>query len=93
MNRVTVNASLYRIHPHAFVGLDKRQAKERAHNLRSTDDPGVYEVLRTVEFKRGESLLLNTEGLSRAESTALTAVGDEAQPAEKRPAKGRQKAA
>jgi len=55
----------------AIVGLDRAQYKDRAHNLKPTPTPGVYETLKPVEFKKGEVIEVSPEGLSRSDQTAL----------------------
>ena len=76
MNKVIVKSGPFRVYPGVVIGLDPAQAQPRAHNLRATGDRDVYEVLGIVEFKRGESFLIKTDGLSRAEMDSLGAPAD-----------------
>lgn len=71
MQKYTVKGDKLSLGVGALIGLDRGQYKDRAHNLKPTEVPGVYETVQPVEFKKGETVEVAPEGLSRADQAAL----------------------
>lgn len=53
------------------IRLNKKQALPRMHNLRALRQPGMYEVVKPVEFKSGEVIGLPADSLSKASRASL----------------------
>lgn len=71
MQKFTVKGDKLSLGVGALVGLDRGQYKDRAHNLKPTEVPGVYETVQPVEFKKGETIEVAPEDLSRADQAVL----------------------
>ena len=57
--------------------LTTRQAATRMHLLKPLKERGMYEVVKPVEFKRGEVIGVPESSISKAAKTALTSVEQE----------------
>lgn len=82
---------LAQFHPGAKLGLTAEQAKTRAHNLKDLGD-GVYEVLRSVQFKAGE--VIGVESLNRAQEALFApspAEVEQSAPRTEAPKRGRRR--
>lgn len=79
MQKFTVKGDKLSLGVGALVGLDRQQYKDRAHNLKPSEIPGVYETLRPIEFKKDEEIEVAPEALSRADQAAL-GIKDKAAP-------------
>lgn len=53
MNEVIVDCSFLNVNC-GLVKLTEKQAKDRIHNLKETEDKGIYEVVKQIQFKNGE---------------------------------------
>lgn len=74
---------LAEFHAGEKLGLTPEQVKTRAHNLKDLGD-GVYEVVRSVQFKAGEVICVETPTTRAAAAVFQKPVEVAAKPTRKR---------
>jgi len=77
LKEVKVTGRFYRINA-GVVGLTKEQAKKRAYGLEEVKGKkGVYNVVKTVEFKRGEVIRIEEKDIEKASRAMLEPIDGE----------------
>ncbi len=72
IEKIVVVEERAEIPPRMILGLSERQSSDRMHNLRNIAED-VYEVVKPIEFKRGEEFFIQTGGDTPGLSKALLA--------------------
>lgn len=78
MHTVTTT-KLFQIGAGSIVKLMPEQIKTRIHNIEAAGPPesGLYRVIRPIEFRIGETLGIDTAGMTRAQLDAVKVKADD----------------